>query len=218
MLTKFSRINYFHNGVAPASLDNKSWGLINTQGDFISEPKFDYIRDYTRIGYPLSMLDNPLLTKAQIGRYEYYINLQGNIVSEVKDISKFRELRKQKMAEQLTRKVKQEDTWDKAKWAYDGFTITKKGAIKPIYFVLKWLKGKDLLTNEGLECYKDKNNLEIGLHRFMVKEEGADFLDRYYKLWFDNEGIANFQLDPSTKFEGDEGLNGYWNFYINNKK
>ncbi|MDX1651315.1 MAG: WG repeat-containing protein [Brumimicrobium sp.] len=215
---KFSRINYFHNDIAPASLDNKSWGLINKNGDFILEPKFDFIWDYSRTGNSLSILDNPLITRAQIGKNEYYINLQGNIVAEVKDVSKLKELREQKMNQQLTIKVKKEDTWDKAEWAYDGLTITKKGAIKPFYFVLKWLKSKNLLTPEGIACYKDKNNLEIGLYRFMVTEEGADFLDRYYKLWYETESIANFQIDPSLKFEGDENLSEYWNFYINNRK
>lgn len=214
---RFSRVNYFHNDIAPVSLDNKSWGLINKKGDFIVEPKFDYIRDYSRIGDSLSTLDNPLLTTALIGKNEYYINLKGDIVAEAKDVSRLKEIREQKMIEQLSNKVKKEDTWDKAEWAYDGFTITKKGAIKPFYFVLKWLKSKGLLTPEGIACYNDKNNLEIGLYRFMVTEEGADFLDRYYKLWYDTEGIANFQMDPSLKFEGDENLSNYWDFYIRNK-
>jgi len=215
---KFSRINYFHNDIAPASLDGEFWGLINTRGDFILEPKFDYIGDYSRTGDGLSMLDNPLLTTAQIGKNEYYIDLRGNIVAEVKDTSKLSELRKQKMAQQLVNRVKQEDVWDKAEWAYDGFTITKKGAIKPIYFVLKWLKSKDLLTQEGLVCYQDKNNLDIGLYRSMVTEEAADFMDRYYKLWYETESIANFQIDPSLKFEGDENLSEYWDFYRENRK
>jgi hypothetical protein len=214
---KFSRVNYFHNRIAPASLDNKTWGIINTKGDFILEPTYDFIWDFSRTGGGLSPLDNPLLTTAKIGKNEYYINLQGEVVAETKDLSKLKEVRERKLTQQLKVKVKKEDVWDKAKWAYDGFTITKKGAIKPFYFVLKWLKSMNLLTPEGIDCYKDKNNLGIGLYRFMVTELGADFLDRYYLLGYETESIANFQLDPNLKFEKDENLTEYWEFYIKNK-
>lgn len=215
---KFYRTSYFHQGICPATLDNKSWGLINLQGEFISDQKFDFIHDFTRTGDDVSQCDIQLLTRASIGKNDYYIDLQGNIIAELKDNSRQKALQEEIMLNQLTVPIQKEDVWDKALWSYDGVSITKSGAIKPIYFVLKWLKSNELLTHQGIACYKDKNNLEIGLYRFMVTEEAADFLDRYYKLWFETESICNFQIDSSLKFEGDENLSQYWDFYLRNKK
>ena len=146
----------------------------------------------------------------------FYINKNGNIICEYKIIEKTFE--KSELLT-LTQGVKEsKDVWDKAKWSYDGFTITKKGAIRPFYFVLGWLHKNDLLTEAGISSYKDKNNLEIGLYRYMVKDEVAHFFDCFYDYWFEKQAIANYQIDPSLKFEGDENLDKYWEFYIENKQ
>ncbi|MCD5969493.1 hypothetical protein, partial [Riemerella anatipestifer] len=90
------------------------------------------------------------------------------------------------------------------------------GAIKPFYFILKWFKSKGLLTDEGLESLKDKNNLEIRLQRSMFKENAAIFLDYFYDFWFQKQHIVNYQIDPSLKFENDENLETLWEYFQKN--
>ncbi|WP_378177898.1 WG repeat-containing protein [Aquimarina sp. SS2-1] len=216
---KFKGVGYFQDGVAPATLNGKKWGLIDLAGQFIKEPEFDEIWDFSkRMTHELSKSNKWRLARCSNDRQEYYINSKCEIVCEIEA-----KLEKQKLKNELLKSalsenvIKEKNVWVKAKWSYDGFTITKKGAIKPIYFILKWLKSKDLLTNEGIDCYKDKNNLDIGLYRFMVKPEAAFFLDRFYNLWYDLEDIASFELDPELKFNGNENLDEYWEYFTKNK-
>ncbi len=216
---KFKDVGYFQDGIAPASLNGKKWGLIDLDGEFIKEPEFDQIWDFSKgMTHELSKSNKWTLARCIKNRQEYYINSKCEIVCEIEPKLEKQKLKNEQLKSAFSAKgVQEKDVWTKAKWSYDGFTITKKGAIKPIYFVLKWLKSKDLLTNEGLECYKDKNNLDIGLYRFMVKPEAAFFLDRFYHLWYDLEDIANFEIEPELKFKEDENLDEYWEYFTKNK-
>jgi hypothetical protein len=215
---KFANALGFRNGVAPATIDQKKWGLINTKGEFIKAPSFDFISPFENESYTNSRANTWLLTIAEQGRTKYYINTQGETVLEYESQADKERIRDEMLAKAFNKESEQKTVWDKAKWAYDGIEITKKGAIKPFYEILKWLKTKDLLTEEGLDVYRDKNNLGIGLYRGMVKNQAADFLDRYYDLWFETESIADFQMDPDMKFENSENLDLYWDFYLKKTK
>ncbi|MFT5779208.1 MAG: hypothetical protein ACI837_002165 [Crocinitomicaceae bacterium] len=207
---KFERVDSFHLGVATFR-ENDKWGLIDKAGQVIKEPTYDFIHGFGLYGWGLSTKDERRLAKADLNKKEVYINLQGEWVADrvVNPRSKF--------DNDLLKNWKREDVWDKADWYYDGAGTTIKGATQHIYFVLKWLKKKELLTSDGLSMYAEKNNLDVSLWRGAVLEEAADFLDRYYKLWYENECIINFQIDPSTKFVGDENLEEYWVHYMNNR-
>ena len=203
---KFDACGKFQNGLCPVKIATK-WTLIDKSGTIKFEPIFEYIDSFK---------DSFDLTTAIYNKERVYINKTGEIICKYDSIvASFDEIK----IKDILKKVQiKKDTWDKAKWSYDGFTITKKGAIKPFYFVLKWLKSKDLLTQEGIECFKDKNNLDIGLFRFMVNEQAGDFLDYFYDYWFENQHIVNYQIDPELKFDADENLNKYWDLYLMNKK
>lgn len=201
-----------HNGGVAIFVEHGKYGLIDLSGKIIKEPTYDYI-DY--FGGNLTHPADRDLTHAVLGKDEYYINRLGEIVAE-----KIRKTEASESQEDILKAIfnkmpEKKNVWDKAKWYYDGVSVTKKSAIRHIYFVLKWLKEKQLLTEEGLEWYKVKNNLDIGLYRSMVNEQAADFLDKCYTKWYENESIANFQIDPNLKFTEDENLNRYWTAYMN---
>src|SRR5690606_29564762 len=113
-------------------------------------PKFDYIWDFDKFQYGLDY-SNSKLTRAEFKRKEHYINSDGKIISEIEVInSKIDYLELEKI---LSKEVEKKQVWDKAEWSYDGVLITKKGAIKPFYFILKWFKNNELLTEEGIKAY-----------------------------------------------------------------
>ena len=200
----------FHLGVTTYKKGDK-WGLINTEGKIIKEATYDFIHDFGLYGWGITTKDERKLAMAELNKKAVYINLHGEVIAnqEVNPKSKF--------DHDLLKNWKSKEVWDLAEDHYETGGTTKKGATQHIYFVLKWLKGKDLLTAEGLAVFADKNNLEVGLWRDLVNAEGAGFLDRYYKLWYENEGIINFQIDPSLKFDRDENLDEYWEHYQVNK-
>jgi len=100
--------------------------------------------------------------------------------------------------------------WDRAEWYYDGEDIEFEAASRHIYFVLEWLDSKDLLTDTGRAWLLDREDLDVGLYREDVSPEAARFLDRYYKEWFEEQAIINFQIDTDMEFDGDEGLGELW--------
>lgn len=200
------------NDVFPAKI-NKKWTLVDLQGNLKFEPKYSYIEDFNKFQYEVDY-SNAKLTRANFNHKDYYINSDGKIITEIEVINPKIDLLEIK--EILNKKVEQKQIWDKAEWSYDGFLITKKGAIKPFYFILKWFKSKELLTEEGIEAFNDKNNLEIRLQRSMFKENASIFLDYFYDYWFQNQHIANYQIDSSLKFEGDENLGILWDFFQKN--
>jgi hypothetical protein len=207
---KFDRVDSFHLGVTTFRQNGK-WGLMDKSGQIIKEPTYDFIHGFGLYGWSVSTNDERRLAKADLGKREVYIDLQGEWVADsvVNPKSIF--------DPKLLKKSKRQDVWDKASWYYDGDATTIKGATQHIYFVLKWLKGKDLLTKDGIDIYGEKNNLGVGLWRGAVVDEAADFLDRYYKLWYENEGIINFQIDPSLKFDNNENLEEYWEHFLKNR-
>lgn len=209
---KFDDVRWIGNGAFPAKI-GKNWTLINLKGEMKFEPKFEYISDFDKFNENLDYV-NAKLTRAEFNKVDYYIDIEGNLISKIKTIEK--EIIYAKLNELLSKRAEQKQVWDKAEWSYDGFSITKKGAIKPFYFILKWFKKNDLLTNEGIDAYNDKNNLEIGLYRDMFKEDAASFLDYFYDYWYDKQHIANYQIDPNLKFEEDENIGKYWEFYKQN--
>jgi hypothetical protein len=210
----FDEIRYFINGVAPAKI-GKKWTLIDYTGKMLFEPKYNFIEDFglfrNEIDYPVGSL-----TRATIRGKDFYIDKNGNIICEKELFEK--NMVECELKDLLKKHIENKAVWDKAKWSYDGFTVTKKGAIRPFYFVLKWLKNKNLLTKEGIEWYNKKNNLDIGLYRSMVKEKAALFFDYFYDYWFANQHITNYQIDCDLEFEEDENLDKLWNFYISNSK
>jgi hypothetical protein len=214
-------VSNFDTGIAPFR-KGKKWGVMDDKGNIIKEPCYDQLSDWNE-GYSTGIENRALgyeLTRAQAGSNDIYINRKGEFVAYQED-PKGKEERSKKMLESLfdlQKKVEKKDTWDKAEWAYDDFSINKKGATRHFYFVLKWLKEKDLLTENGISMYNDKNNLGVGLYRSLVKEQAADFLDRCYDAWYEVEGIANYQIDPSIKFEGELNLGKYWDEYLMNIK
>ncbi|NOQ74024.1 MAG: hypothetical protein GQ574_18605 [Crocinitomix sp.] len=214
---KFANALDFRNGVAPATLDKKQWGLINTKGEFILPPSFDYIQPFGEDDYTYSKANTWPLTLAHQGQSKYYINAEGETILEYESKEDKQKFQNEMLETAFRKKVKAQEIWDKAKWAHDGVMITKKGAVKPFYFLLKWLLEKNLLTTEGETIYQDKNNLDICIARFMVTDLAADFLDRYYKVWFETEAIANFQIDPDMSFENNENLDIYWEFYLSKR-
>jgi len=207
---KFELVNSFHLGVAPFKEDDK-WGLIDKSGTIIKEASYKFIHDFGLYGWGVSTKDERRLAMADLGKRKVYINLQGEVVGDIERNPK------SKFDKELLKNWKRTEVWDKAEWYYDGGGTTIKGATQHIYFVLKWLKGKKLLTEEGLATYADKNNLDVALWRGAVTPEAADFLDRYYQLWYENECIINFQIDPSLKFEDDENLEEYWEHFLSNR-
>jgi hypothetical protein len=209
---QFTDVRSIGNNVFPAKIKNK-WTLVNLNGNYQFEPKFDYIDDFDKVQYELDY-KNSKLTRAVYKNKDYYIDSFGNTIREIKTIEK--KFEENEIQNILTHKIERNEVWDKAIWSYDGFTITKKGAIRPYYFLLNWFAKKNLLTNSGIEALHDKNNLEIGLYRFMFQEKAAVFLDYFYKYWYEKQHIANYQLDPDLKFEGDENLEKYWELYNKN--
>ncbi|TDO93997.1 WG repeat-containing protein [Flavobacterium sp. 245] len=209
---KFEEVRWIGNGVFPVKI-GKKWTLINLKGEMKFEPKFEYIHDFNKFNENIDYFDAKL-TRAEFNREDYYIDIHGNLISKIKTIEK--EVVYAELKELLSKNAEQKQIWDKAEWSYDGFSITKKGAIKPFYFILKWFKNNELLTDEGIEAYNDKNNLEIGLYRDMFKEDAAGFLDYFYDYWYDKQHIANYQIDPDLKFEEDENIGKYWEFYKQN--
>ncbi|OXA96116.1 WG repeat-containing protein [Flavobacterium hercynium] len=206
---KFDNVRWIGNGVFPAKI-GKKWTLINLIGEIKFEPKFEHISDFNKVLESRDYFDAKL-TRAEFNKEDYYIDIQGNLISKIETIEK--EIVYTELRELLSKSVEQKQVWDKAEWSYDGFSITKKGAIKPFYFILKCFKKIGLLTNEGIDAYNDKNNLEIGLYRFMFKEDAASFLDHFYEYWYEKQHIANYQIDPNLKFEDDENIGKYWEFY-----
>lgn len=209
---KFDEVRWIGNGVFPAKI-GKKWTLINFKGEMKFEPKFEWIYDFNKFNENIDYFDAKL-TRAELNKEDYYIDIDGNLISKIKTIEK--EVIYTELKELLSKNVEQKQVWDKAEWSYDGFSITKKGAIKPFYFVLKWFKNNNLLTDEGIEAYNDKNNLEIGLYRDMFKQDAASFLDYFYDYWYDKQHIANYQIDPDLKFDEDENIGKYWGFYKEN--
>lgn len=209
---KFDEVRCIGKGVFPAKI-GKKWTLIDLKGEMKFEPKFEYIHDFNKFNYNIDYFD-ATLTSAEFNKEDYYIDIQGNLISKIKTIEK--EVVYTQLKELLSKNAEQKQVWDKAEWSYDGFSVTKKGAIKPFYFILKWFKNNDLLTNEGIDAYNDKNNLEIGLYRDMFKENAAGFLDYFYDYWYEKQHIANYQIDPDLKFEEDENIGKYWEFYTQN--
>lgn len=200
------------NDVFPAKV-KKKWTLVNLSGNLQFEPKFDYIDDFDNRPHEVDY-KNAKITRAVYNNKDYYIDVLGNIVIEITKLDK--NIIEDELHNLLSQKPEKKVVWDKAKWSYDGFTITKKGAIKPFYFLLNWFKKMDLLTEEGIEVFKDKNNLEIGLYRTMFKDESGIFLDFFYDYWYEKQHIANYQIDSELKFENDENLDRYWEFYKKN--
>lgn len=197
------------NGIATFSEKGK-WGLIDKFGNIIKMPSFDYIDHFGAYLGDLSQIVERNLTRALIGKEDYYIDRKGEIVAK-----------KTRNVNEINNKIFLNETkfvrievWDKGKWHLDEKSKPKKSAIRHIYFVLKWLKNKKMLTEEGLNIEKIKNNFDVELNRNLVTNIGADFLDRYYKKWFKNENIINFQIDSDLKFIEDEGLNSYWEEYL----
>jgi len=209
---QYSDVRSIGNNVFPAKIKNK-WTLVNINGNVQFEPKFEYIDDFDKAQYELDY-KNSNLTRAVYKRKDYYIDFFGNIVNEIDSIEKNFDLNE--IQNLLVQKIDKKEVWDKAKWSYDGFTVTKKGAIRPFYFILNWFEKKKLLTNSGLEALNDKNNLEIGLYRFMFQEKAAVFLDYFYQHWYEKQHIANYQLDSDLEFEGDENLEKYWELFNKN--
>ncbi|MCO7355907.1 WG repeat-containing protein [Riemerella anatipestifer] len=208
----FDDVRWIGNNVFPAKIKNK-WTLVDLQGNIKFVPIFNYIQDFNKFQHQLDYFDSNL-TRAVLNGKDYYINVNGEIISEVEILeSKINII---EVKDILSQRVEQKQVWDKAKWSYDGFSITKQGAIKPFYFILKWFKSKGLLTDEGLESLKDKNNLEIRLQRSMFKENAAIFLDYFYDFWFQKQHIVNYQIDPSLKFENDENLETLWEYFQKN--
>jgi hypothetical protein len=210
---KFEQARPHSGGIATFN-ENGKWGLIGLAGDIIKEPCFDYIDHFDTYEGDLSQLVERGLTRAVNGTEEYYINRTGKIIAEKKRKTNSSVSQEDFFKTLFEKKSEKKEVWDKAEWYYDGISVTKKSATRHIYFVLKWLKNKELLTEEGLEWNKDKNNVDIGLYRSMVTEQAADFLDRCYKEWYENESIVNFQIDPDLKFSEDEQLNIYWLEYL----
>lgn len=205
----YKEVRSLGNDVFPAKI-NKKWTLLNINGSQQFEPKFEYINDFEKTLYCLDY-QNAKLTSATLSKNEYYIDVYGNLICEVKKNKKTFEIAE--LIQLLNKTVETKQVWDKAEWSYDGFSVTKKGAIKPFYFILKWFKKMNLLTDEGIESYNDKNNLEIGLYRFMFKEDAAKFLDIFYDYWYKKQHISNYQIDPNLKFENEENLDEYWEHY-----
>ncbi len=210
---KFDQARAHNKGIATFS-EKRKWGLIDLTGTIIKAPEFDYIDHFGTYNGDLSQLVERELTMAVAGKEKYYINRAGEIIAEKKRKTGSSLTQEDYFKTLFEKEYTKNEVWDKAKWYYDGITVTKKSATRPIYFVLKWLKEKNLLTEEGLEWYKEKNNIDIGLYRSMVTAQAADFLDRCYKEWYEQEGIVNFQLDPDLQFVGDEQLNTYWEAYL----
>ncbi|MBL0735462.1 WG repeat-containing protein [Flavobacterium sp. GN10] len=209
---KFDEVRWIGNGVFPAKI-GKKWTLINFKGEMKFEPKFEFINDFNKFNENIDYFDAKL-TRAEFNKEDYYIDTYGNLISKIKTTE--REVIYTELIELLCKSPEQKQVWDKAEWSYDGFSITKKGAIKPFYFILKWFKNNNLLTDEGIDAYNDKNNLEIGLYRSMFKKNAAGFLDYFYDYWYEKQHIANYQIDPDLKFEEDENIGKYWEFYKQN--
>lgn len=208
----FDDVRWIGNSVFPVKI-KKKWTLVDLQGNIKFEPKYNHIWDFNKYQY---QLDYPIayLTRAEFDKKYFYINSIGEIISEIETTTS--EIDYLELRNILTKKAEPKQTWDKAEWSYDGFSITKKGSIRPFYFILEWFYRRDLLNAEGITSYKDKNNLEIGLHRYMFKENAAEFLDYYYDFWYEKQHIANYQIDPKIEFDNDENLDKYWEFYIKN--
>ncbi|EHO11454.1 hypothetical protein HMPREF9714_01348 [Myroides odoratimimus CCUG 12901] len=208
----FDDVRWIGSDVFPAKI-KKKWTLVDLQGNIKFEPKYNHIWDFNKHQYHL---DYPIadLTRAEFNKKYYYINTFGKIISEIETTTL--EIDYSELSNILSKEVEPKQTWDKAEWSYDGFSITKKGAIRPFYFILDWFYKRDLLNAEGIASFKDKNNLEIGLHRYMFKENAAKFLDYYYDFWYEKQHISNYQIDPKLEFDNDENLTKYWEFYIKN--
>ncbi len=99
--------------------------------------------------------------------------------------------------------------WDKARWYYDGDSLSLEDASRHIYFVLRWLAEKGLLKKSGQQWLGERElNLEVSLVRNDVTKQGTQFLDAYYETWLDEVGV-NMQMDP--KCGDEEGrLDRYW--------
>lgn len=207
---QFEVADSFYRGISTFKKGDQ-WGLIDKNGSVIKEAIYDFIHGFGMYADSLSEKDERRLALASFQGRDVYINFQGEIVAE-------RELNpKSKFDHDLLKNWKSKEVWDKAEWYLDGGTTTVKGATQHIYFVLKWLKSKELLTQEGMEVLAGKNDPDVALYRDLLTPEGANFLDRYYKLWYENEGIINFQIDPSVRFEKDEKLGEYWDHFQENK-
>lgn len=102
------------------------------------------------------------------------------------------------------------ETFDKAEWYYDGETIDENAASRHLYFVLRWLNGKGLLADSGKAWLSIEPTADVSLNSDDVTSEGADFLRSYYKRWYAEKAIINFQIDPDMEFSGSEGLDEYW--------
>lgn len=194
----------FRRGVT-AVKQNGRWRLINVRGETLFESPFDYI---DMAGD--SREDTDLL-RADVGRRRVYIDYTGKQVSPLEltfdPEERTREIRALFEGEPAS---KQEQAWDQTKWhAMEGL-IGVRTASRHIQFVLRWLDAKGLLTESGKGMCKAAPDLDYGLYRADVTPVAADFLDRCYMHWFDNESIVNFVLDSGIKFEGSEHLDEYW--------
>lgn len=210
----FDDYRAFNNGTAPVKI-KKKWTLIDESAKIQFEPTFDYIHDFGNFAYNICN-KGVELTLAMQNNELVYINKIGAIIHKYETFNKG--IEEGEILKLLISNAERKEVWDKAKWSYDGISITKNGAIRPFYFILKWFNNKNLLTDEGVESLNDKNNLEIGLYRFMFKDKAAIFLDYFYSYWYEKQSIANYQIDPNLKFVESEELDRIWEIYEQNKK
>jgi hypothetical protein len=210
----FDDYRAFNNGTAPVKI-KKKWTLIDESAKIQFEPTFDYIHDFGKFAYNIYN-KGVELTLAMQKNELVYINKIGAIIHKYETFNKG--IEEGEILKLLISNAERKEVWDKVKWSYDGISITKNGAIRPFYFILKWFNNKNLLTDEGVECLNDKNNLEIGLYRFMFKDTAAIFLDYFYSYWYEKQSIANYQIDPNLKFVESEELDRIWKIYEKNKK
>jgi hypothetical protein len=79
----FDEVNEFENGSAIVKIDGKGFGVVNKNGDFIVEPKFEEISPYTGIIDDYFFFSKASPTKEDAYRTLYGVaNLKGEIVIE----------------------------------------------------------------------------------------------------------------------------------------
>jgi len=121
-------------------------------------------------------------------------------------------------AKYIKSKHKKNGNWDRAELYFDGAEIDENAASRHIYFVLRWLHEKGLLKKSGSEWLETESDLDVGIYRDDVKKEAHAFLDGYYRRWYEENFIINFQIDPDMEFQGSEGLDELWEEFQRNKK